>query len=747
MRRLRPLLLLAIVVILAGVGTLYYTRRGEQTRNAPPVPQALPPETSSMATGWSYSKQNEKGLDVWKISARSFKQLKNPAQVLLEEVELRILNEDGAAFDRFRTREAAFDTSQGTLRAEGDVEITTGEPVEGHPRGRQVFIKTSGLTCESRTGRTYTDRPATFRFEHGEGKSVGASYDPNYRELQLRSQAEVVWRGTSKDAVPLKVEAGELIYKERDSAIILAPWSRLTRAGLVVEAGRGVVWLKEGNIRRVEAVSARGVDRLEPGREIEYAAGQIYIDFGAGGEVEKITGERDARVRSTDKSARTTVTANHVELDFDLTTGASQLRRTRAAGQAAAESVPLAAAGAPRAPTRVLRSDTMELLMQPGGRDIQSVRTQAPGVIEFLPNQPGQPRRRLEGDRISIDYGPENRIRSLEATGAVTRTEPPGAAGKPVPPATLTRSRQLRADFDPAAGELSRLEQWGDFRYEQGDRRGRAERAVLLSGENLIRLSGEARLWDPTGSLAADRMVMNQDTGDVTAEGNVASTREPEPAGKPPAVLSAGDPLHARARRMQTAGGRRLIRYEGDVMLWQGGDRIEADFVEINRGEGTLLARGNVRSQFFERADKARKRTSAVTTLIRAPQLLYSDKTRTARYTGGVSLIRGGLQVTAAELRGVFATKDGSSELETAYADGEVRIEQSAPGRTRKASGEQAEYTVAEGKVDLAGAPAEFIDSLRGSSRGRKLTWFADSDRLLVEGSEAQPAVSRILKK
>ena len=73
--------------------------------------------------------------------------------MLLEGVELRILNQDGTAFDRFKTDEAEFNVGQGTLHAEGDVEITTGEPLAGHAPGRQVCIKTSGLTCESKTGR------------------------------------------------------------------------------------------------------------------------------------------------------------------------------------------------------------------------------------------------------------------------------------------------------------------------------------------------------------------------------------------------------------------------------------------------------------------------------------------------------------------------------------------------------------------------------------------------------------------
>jgi lipopolysaccharide export system protein LptA len=395
----------------------------------------------------------------------------------------------------------------------------------------------------------------------------------------------------------------------------------------------------------------------------------------------------------------------------------------------------------------VLRSDAIELLMQAGGQEIQSVRTQAPGVIEFIPNQPNQSRRRLEGNPIWIAYGSDNRIRSLDATSAVTRTEPPRAAGKPAPPAMLTWSKQLRADFDPLGRELTQLDQWGDFRYEQGDRRARAERGLFLGGENLIRLTGAARFWDRAGSLSADRIVMNQETGDVEAEGDVASTREPEAGSKPTAVLTGSEPLHARSTRMTSTGARRLVRYEGNAVLWQGGNRIQADTVEIDRSEQTLVASGNVRSQFAEQPAGARNKASPLVTLIQAQGLSYSDKSRTARYTGGVTMKRAGLDVAASELRGVFGLKDGATVLETAFADGNVRILQPAPDRTRRGTAEHAEYAVSEAKVVLSGGAPEFIDSLRGSTRGRVLTWFADSDRLLVEGGENRPAVSRIRKE
>jgi lipopolysaccharide export system protein LptA len=286
------------------------------------------------------------------------------------------------------------------------------------------------------------------------------------------------------------------------------------------------------------------VDQPEPGRRLEYAADQVYIDFGRSGSIEKITGEGHARMASTERTSRTTVSARRFNLEFDAASEPSLLRRSLAEGEARVESVPLATKGSAGTQTRVLRSEGIELLMEPGGREIQSLRTQAPGVIEFIPNQPDQSRRRLEGERIWIAYGPENRIRSLDATNAATRTEPPRPAGKPAPPPTLTWSKQLRAEFDTQGRELAQLDQWGDFRYEQGDRRGRAERAVFAASENQIRLTGSARFWDRTGSLSAGRILMYQDTGDIQAEENVATTREPDSKGQPTAVFTATEPLH-----------------------------------------------------------------------------------------------------------------------------------------------------------------------------------------------------------
>jgi lipopolysaccharide export system protein LptA len=195
---------------------------------------------------------------------------------------------------------------------------------------------------------------------------------------------------------------------------------------------------------------------------------------------------------------------------------------------------------------------------------------------------------------------------------------------------------------------------------------------------------------------------------------------------------------------MISTGSRRIFRYEGNAILWQGGNRIQADTVEIDRTGKTLVALGSVRSRFTEQPAGARTKGAPLVTEIRAQTLSYSEKDRTARYTGGVTMKRAGLDVSASELRGLFSVKDGATVLEAAQADGAVRIADPGQGRMRRGAAEHAEYAVAEAKVVLSGGAPEFTDSLRGSTRGRILTWFADSDRLHVEGRESEPAVSRI---
>ena len=181
--------------------------------------------------------------------------------------------------------------------------------------------------------------------------------------------------------------------------------------------------------------------------------------------------------------------------------GESTLKKALAYGNAAVEAKPLAAPHGKLPETRVLHSDIITVEMRPGGREIQVVRTHKPGRLEFIPNQPSQHRRTLDAEQMTITYGPENQIQSFRAATVQTQTEPTELERSRKQVVSKTSSKNMSAQFD-SKGQMTRMEQWEDFAYQQGDRNARANRAILEADRNLMTLETAARVWDTTGSTA-----------------------------------------------------------------------------------------------------------------------------------------------------------------------------------------------------------------------------------------------------
>jgi hypothetical protein len=108
--------------------------------------------------------------------------------------------------------------------------------------------------------------------------------------------------------------------------------------------------------------------------------------------------------------------------------------------------------------------------------------------------------------------------------------------------------------------------------------------------------------------------------------------------------------------------------------------------------------------------------------------------------------------VTGREIRAFLKDSDSDSSLDKAFADGTVKIDSNAPTasgqpRHRTGTSEHAEYYANEGKVIMQGGRPLLVDSVKGNTTGKQLTWWANNDRLLVDGEESKPAQSTIRKK
>jgi len=783
MRRIGPLILVVILILGGMVAAAWMSRVKHQHKAAPAVPRMLPPNTSSTAEEWVYRQSNANGTSV-EVHTRDYRQIANSDSMELTGMELHLFSKDGATYDKVNSEKAVFDTYAGLLYSEGAVSIAMKVPANQSPDEGTLVIQSSGVHFESKTGKAYTDRPASFHFGRNEGSCVGASYDPQTHELVLQSQVELMWRGKTDGTVPMKIEAGNAVYKELESKVYLSPWSKLTRDTLTMQGGAAVVTLADQRLQLVDAQSAKGVDN-QPGRRVEFSADHLVTNFDDDGLISHVVGDQHAHLTSSTKAGVTHVDADHVDMAMAGVNGNSVLQTATATGHAVSESTPAPAPGGQAPERRLLRSDTFTAHMRPDGQEIDYVDSGSPSTIEFIPVRAGQTHRVMTTQWMMIHYAAENRIRNMAASTVTTRTDKPAEPGaKTAPPPALTWSRLMNADFDPATGQMTHMQQSQDFRYEEGDRKAKADVADLDQKKNVITLTKSARVWDSTGTTSANSVVLDEALGKFTASGEVNSTRMPDKSSDN-SMLSSDEPLHARAVKMTTSDDNTKIRYEGKAVLWQGANRLEADVVDIDRDEGTMRAHGHVVSQLLDKKNDsagpspARHDQAPVYTVVRAADMVYTDDDRQAHYTGGATLERPDLHVKAREIRAFLKPKQddssaaanqprpataansapaggkqvdgksdaGDSSLDHAIAEKDVRIVSTQPGRTRTGTSEHADYFTADGRVVLTGGKPQVVDSLKGTTKGRELTWFSQDDRLLVNGVETQPAGSVVLRK
>jgi len=772
MRNARWLLVIAILGILAGIGATYRTRKADLEKHAPSKPIQLPFDLSGKLENWHWS-HTDQGHPVVDIYAKGVKQENDSSKVQLDDVELRIYKKTGDEYDLVHSAQAEFDQSADRLYSSGQVDITLNLPVEGSPTRTPVTIRSSGVTFETKSGKAYTEQPTHFKFENGEGDSLGANYDPGTRELHLLSQVSLDWKAATPAAKPMRIETAELNYKEGSSVIWLKPWARLKRDDALMEAAATLVTLQDQIIHQVDAVAAHGTAEY-PRRSLQYAADELHVTYNDNGQIDRVTGNKNAKLVSVSEGSQTTMTTDVVYLDFETVNGDSNLKKVLGNGHTIVESKPLPVAGTIPPETRVLRSETVEIRMRPGGREIDRVLARAPGNLEFVPNHPTQRRRTLDGDDMDIVYGAQNQIQSFRCVNARTRTEPTPEEAAKKRPVSTTRSKNLAAEFEKN-GQMKRMEQWDDFAYEEGERRAQASHAELDYANNLITLEKKARMSDASATTSADRIKLDQKSGDFAADGHVTSSRMPDKKTTTSEMLSGDEPIQALAEHMTSANHNRLIHYETRAVMWQGADRVQGDRIDLDRDKRTLAAKGGVITNMREKAKppegsdgKPAADVAPIFTVVKADALLYTDQDRLAHYNGHVTLSRPNLRVKAGELRAFLTEskpkpaadapaekaadkaddKTEDSRLEKAFADEKVEIVQTGIDRTRTGLGEHAEYyTTGEERILIRGGEPQFIDSLRGNTRGTELTYFVNDDRLLVTGGPGARTASRLLRK
>ena len=761
MRSLRWLLLVALLVLSAGLFGIYRNQRTASRGRQRAVPPSLPPGTLGNAIDYEWA-QSSDGKPAVKITAKN-STLKENGRTELEEIELRIYMKDAKHYDRVRSPKAEFSTNDNKLFAPGEAEITLGVPSEGEPAKTLTTIKAAGVNFDSQTGEAGTPHPVSFVFEGGTGTCVGALYNPESHQLHLHGGVVLNLHGKSDKSPAMKVEAGELTYSEANAVVQLGPWSRLTRGETVMNGGAATIHLKIDTEKRkhldwVEAVQVVGHDK-RPGRDLDFAAPVAQVHYTEDGDLEKLNGSGGAQLVTRGNGAATTMAGQEVDLFFNTQSGDSELSSAIARGKARIESKPVPDPKGHTGDTKILLSEILNLHMKSGGKDLDRVTTNTAATVEFVPATNDRHRRILKSSDMDIRYGPKNAVQGFHATNAVTETYPSADEKKHRPTLAVSRtsSRVLDAIFDEDS-EVKAMKQTGDFRYEQGTRKAQAMNGSLDNEKDLMTLDGGARVSDETGSTAADYIEIKQESGDFEARGHVATTRLPEKkktgdASAGSDMLDKDEPTQGLASRVTSTNRNKNMHYIGDAVLWQASNRIQADRIDIDRDAKSITAIDHVISQFQDKPkdDKAKKALAAqpLMTLVRAQKMVYTDKDRQAVYSGGVAFRRANMSVDSTVLTAFLNDdkSDADSKIHHAIADGKVSILKILPARRRMGRSEHAEYYTEEGQITLTGGDPILEDTVRGNSKGQKITYYTDDDRLIIDGAPNKPVRTLLHKK
>jgi lipopolysaccharide export system protein LptA len=820
MRRLSVLLGLAALIIAAVVGYTYSKRQHDTAHRIPP-PLLNPNYEASGGKGWIYRKSDPITHQPIVLAEMDvYERVKEPSTSRVGGLRLRLYNKSGKTYTYVESAHATFDEASGVMTSDDEVSIMMSVPADKEPNDKAATaklmrIKGSGVRYETKTGKATSDKPAQFQFANGNGSAVGVEYDPAKKELHLKSAVSLNWVGEGPSTKMMHIETQDLLYKEAEQKVYLSPWARLKRDTMTVDAKNTLVTIQDKVLHQIDADFGSGV-QLQGARKTEFSADKLITFFDEDGAITNIVGDNHAHIVATDPSARTTVNSQRGEMHFLVedeekagkTKPESILEAVQADGGAVVESVPLPRPNVQIGETRILRSEHLWMDMKPGGQEIREIRTSSAASLEFKPNRPDQSHRTLDASRLVINYGDDNTIDTLHAWKVTTHTDRPAklnlikevkdsakdAKAKKPPAPAVTSSDEMLAKFTPGTSQLAMIDQNGAFRYQEGDRQARAQRAHLNQVTNQITLIDSARVWDDTGSTTADQIFLNQTDGDMDATGHVSSTRVPDQsAANGSSLLDDSKPMQARADKMQTRDKNLTIHYDGHAVVWQGGNRTSANRIDIDRDEGTFHAAGNVVSELVDQkkqsgaagdapdpktadpkatdpkvADaKSKSQTDPkngaptatstpssaadmIYTVVRAPELLYDDDKKIAHYTGGVKLTRDRMTVSAKELQAYLRDnkdkKSDESSLERAVADGSVVVNEVAFDHTRNGTGEHAEFYTSDNRVVLNGGIAQMVDSRRGTTRGNQLTYYSDDDRLFVEG-EKKALVSTHMKK
>ena len=598
--RIRTLVLVAAVVLLAALGVFLVKAKWKNLLNRRDLPQRLAKNIEQEANGYTFVHAYG-AHSQYRIHASKEVELKNNF-VELHDVEIDLFGEDGSRIDRIAGDTFEYDQKSGVATAKGPVEMLLTRPAasaqaatEAAGKGKdhliaevgaakgpagQIDVKTSGVTFDRSTGLVTTDQRVDFSLAQGYGSAIGARYDSQSGYLTLEQAVELTTR-RGADTVVIRAQHAEF---DRGAQICwLSAAAADYREAKAGAAQAKILFRADGSAERLDAMggftleTANGghlaaptaqmdfdehnqprhghmeggvtMDSMKEGRTVHGTSPAADLEFTAQGVLRSAHLERGVVVESEETSeaeigqtaainVRRTWRSPILDIDFGLTRGT----------------------GKGQVEPKAMRGT--------GGVVITSESRRGNGAVS--PS-------RMSADEVTGVFGAGPVLRAI--TGV-------GHAGMEQTTATGTRQTatgdRLQAQFAPAGGTAASAERAQVSKSRPGAPA--TTRGLAAGGTR----SG-ARSGGGYGAGAAEVQSAELDGNVVLFEQAAAKPgAQPQP------------PLHATAGRAVYEGTGQWLHLTINPRVDDGGLQLTAERVDVSQQSGDAFAHGNVKATWAE---------------------------------------------------------------------------------------------------------------------------------------------------
>lgn len=732
-----------------------------------PKPPALPGNVNQQLSGVTFTR-SDNGRQLFVIHASRTVAFKESGATTLKDVFVEFFGRAGKRYDVLKTPEGEYNPSTGNLSTPADVELilnalpgqiqglsskpgqSPNEPrAESGATGEPIYITTSKVASRDRGTQLESGTPVSFHLGDISGSARGLRYGAGKSEIELRQDVEAAFRPAqnTKAGAPIRLSASRLLYSGPSEEVRLWGPVKITQGSRTITGAQGLILLDAQN--RVKEIQLEGdahaSDQMPAGRlSLRSDVLRGYLDP-VPSRLSKLVATGHVRSESIQSGARTNIEAQEVVLNFDpisrvpahgIATGNVRLTIEQSPGRHQAS------AGSPALGRRIsketLTTEEIRFSFRPGGKNLNEADTSGPGTLVLYPEDPTAGDRIVTAARFLMDFDSSSRLKSLRGTGGTKIVFSPPSNSSNQEAAISTASR-IVAIFEPATEAVRSVEQSGNYHLRKGEMEAMGEKAVNLSGQQKLILTGHPEVWDSTTKAQANQIVVNLSSDTAEGIGGVHAIQK-DPKG--PASI----PTNVVAQTMFADRRSQVVHYQGHVRAWRGTDVVESASLDIYRNERRVSTNSRVLTSHLQPASAKSSRDKAgqsgpTPLTIRADRLDYFDAGQRARYSGNVELDTEDTRIKADRLDVYFSSdkKQADAEVERAVAEGHVKIAQPM----RYAEGEKAIYDAQQGMVVMTGGPPTVYDTEKGSMTGQRLTFYTHNDRLLVDGSASAPAVSK----